>query len=233
MGSLACRAGENKSLLQNASYGLAALKALLDAILADTGTTLEAKLDTIDSIVDAILVDTGTTLEAKLDTIDSIVDAILVDTGTTLEAKLDTIDSIVDAIRTELTFQHQADAAISQDNPVSGTWYPVLNTTANVRIISISATITWAVTQPTPLEVRVTIDGNTITHFIDNPVSAAKYGAYIEEPGAEDKQSLSTALFSTYRAFMYEGRSVKVEIRITWATTQPTPLVCRVKWAKR
>ena len=34
------------------------------AILTDTGTTLDGKLNTIDGIVDAILVDTGTTLPA-------------------------------------------------------------------------------------------------------------------------------------------------------------------------
>ena len=50
------------------------------AILTDTGTTLDGKLDTIDGIVDAILVDTGTTLDGKINTIDGIVDAILVDT---------------------------------------------------------------------------------------------------------------------------------------------------------
>jgi len=43
------------------------------AILTDTGTTLDGKINTIDGIVDAILVDTGTTLDDKID-------AILVDT---------------------------------------------------------------------------------------------------------------------------------------------------------
>jgi len=233
MGSLACRAGENKSLLQNASYGLAALKALLDAILADTGTTLEAKLDTIDSIVDAILVDTGTTLEAKLDTIDGIVDAIEGSGFSTTTDSLKVISDVLDLIRTELTFQHQADAYLSQVNPVSAQWYTVLDTTANVRIIGIAARVTWAVTQPTPLQVRITIDGNVITHSITNPVSATVYHAYIDSWEAEATQILSTTVYSAYRSFIYEGRSVKVEAAITWATTQPTPLVCRVKYAKR
>ena len=43
------------------------------AILTDTGTTLDGKINTIDGIVDAILGDTGTTLDDKID-------AILVDT---------------------------------------------------------------------------------------------------------------------------------------------------------
>jgi hypothetical protein len=41
-----------------------------------------AALATVDGIVDAILVDTGTTLDGKVTTIDGIVDAILADTGT-------------------------------------------------------------------------------------------------------------------------------------------------------
>jgi hypothetical protein len=61
---------------------------IVDAILVDTGTTLDGAIATIDGIVDAILVDTGTTLDAKIDTIDGIVDAILVDTGTTLDTAI-------------------------------------------------------------------------------------------------------------------------------------------------
>jgi len=65
------------------------------AILTDTGTTLDGKLNTIDGIVDSILVDTGTTLDGKINTVDTVVDAIkvaadaiLVDTGTTIPATL-------------------------------------------------------------------------------------------------------------------------------------------------
>jgi hypothetical protein len=56
--------------LDHAAYGLAALKALIDAV--------EGKLDgvsglaAIKAVVDAILVDTGTTLEGKLDALASI-----------------------------------------------------------------------------------------------------------------------------------------------------------------
>lgn len=102
----------------------------IDAILVDTGTTLDGKLDTIDTNVDAVLVDTGTTLPASIATIDSNVDAVLVDTatlgspagvdfaadiaavkadtaailtdtGTTLDGKIDTIDTVVDAVKVQ------------------------------------------------------------------------------------------------------------------------------------
>jgi len=49
----------------------------------------------------------------------------------------------------------QPDAVISQANPVSTTLYPVLATNYRVRIITMNAAITWAVTQPTPLVCRV------------------------------------------------------------------------------
>lgn len=57
----------------------------IPAILVDTGTTLDGKIDTIDSNVDSVLEDTGTTLPATLSTISSFLDtevaAILADTN--------------------------------------------------------------------------------------------------------------------------------------------------------
>ena len=136
----------------------------------------------------------------------------------------------------DLVFEQQADAAISQANPVSTTLYTVLDTTKNVRILSISAKITWAVTQPTPLEVLITIDGNTIIHLIANPTTAQDYIAKKTVHTNEANQELLAMSGGTaselVSSTLYEGRSVKVQARVTWATTQPTPLVCRVKYAK-
>jgi hypothetical protein len=60
-----------------------AVKADTAGILTDTGTTLDGKINTIDTNVDAILVDTGTTLDGKINTIDTNVDSILADTDGT------------------------------------------------------------------------------------------------------------------------------------------------------
>jgi len=131
-------------------------------------------------------------------------------------------------------FEQQPDAVISQANPVSTQLYEVLPTTKNVRIISIVPKITWAVTQPTPLEVVLTIDGQTITFGKANPVTATDYSARWDESAAETGQRLDTVhLWTPYRAFLIEGRTVRVQVCVTWAVTQPTPLVCRVKYAKR
>ena len=90
----------------------------IDAILVDTGTTLDGKINTIDTVVDSILVDTGTTLDGKIDTIDTVVDSILVDTGTTLDGKIDAVDTVVDAILvdTDTTIP----ALLAAGVPVSG-----------------------------------------------------------------------------------------------------------------
>lgn len=64
-----------------------------DALQVDTvqvsGTVQTA--NDVGADVDAILVDTGTTLDGKLDTIDGNVDSILEDTGTTLPASIDAL----------------------------------------------------------------------------------------------------------------------------------------------
>ena len=133
----------------------------------------------------------------------------------------------------ESIFQHQADATLSQANPVSATLYTILDTTLNVRIISIETDITWATTQPTPLEIVVTIDGVSTIFTVTDPVSATAYFASLKADATANAQTLETTdRAASGRPFLLEGRSVKVEARITWATTQPTPLDVRVKYAK-
>jgi hypothetical protein len=130
------------------------------------------------------------------------------------------------------TYQHQADAAISQADPVSTTLYEVLATTSNVRIISIEAHISFAAGAPDPLEVVVTIDGQTTIFIRATPATATAYYAKPGEDRDPANQELSATEYAMYRAFLLEGRSVRVQIRVTWAVNQPTPLVCRVKYAK-
>jgi len=198
VGSLACRAGENKALLQNATYGLAALKALLDAIIADTGTTLEGKLDIIKALLDAIIADTGTTLEGKLD-----------------------------IIRTELTFQHQAAAQLTQTNPVQNTWYTILDTTANVRLYSLVVRVD---TTNETLEVRFTIDGLTISQTVD-----ATAGTWYRPRINVDAPTYLEIDATYYLAHGYtflEARSLKIEVRKTTAAGTGT-MYGRASYAKR
>ena len=107
----------------------------VDAILVDTGTTLQAELDAIEAAVitnaagvdiaadiialkaetAAILVDTGTTLDAALAVVDGNVDAILVDTGTTLQAELDGIQADTEDIQARLPAALSAAGNIKAD----------------------------------------------------------------------------------------------------------------------
>jgi len=128
--------------------------------------------------------------------------------------------------------EHQADTVLTQANPVSGTKYTVLDTTKNVRIIAMMIKITWATTQPTILRIYVTIDGCTEIFGIANPVSGTNYQAVFSNWYLiAGDQTLQTADIVD-RSFLFEGRSVKIEAYVEWATTQPTPLECRVKYAK-
>lgn len=126
--------------------------------------------------------------------------------------------------------EQQADATLNQANPVSGTQYTVLDTMRNVRIKSISIQCTWTV-QPTPLEVHVTIDGQSIIYTVANPVTATDYFASHGSAYTPAWQILETTdRFHTGRPFLYEGRSVMIEAEITGGTVQN--LSARVKYAQ-
>jgi len=122
---------------------------------------------------------------------------------------------------------HQADAVLNQASPVSGTKYTVLETT-NVRILSLTIICTWTV-QPTPLQLHITVDGQTIVHAVGSPVSATQYIAFRTSGNAEAAQTLGTT-DNTKIAFIYEGRNIKVEAEITGGTV--SNLSARVKHAK-
>ena len=129
--------------------------------------------------------------------------------------------------------QRQADAVISQANPVSTTLYEVLALTRNVRVYSMAMRVTWAVTQPTPMDIVATIDGNSLIYTVANPVSASLYAAQVLEAYPENTQgSVAENTNTPYRSFLLEGHRVRVQVRVTWAVTQPTPLWCRVKYAR-
>ena len=123
-------------------------------------------------------------------------------------------------------FEHQADAVLSQANPVSGTKYTVLAATPNVRLIMVHAIVTWTV-QPTPLEIHITADGQLLTFPFTNPVTATQY-APNSWAGNDPGGFLSVNALTL--AFILEGRSVKVEVETTGGTV--SNIGARVKYAK-
>ena len=121
---------------------------------------------------------------------------------------------------------------VTTANPVSTTIYPILTEQKNCRIIGITARITWGVTQPTPLEVIVTIDGVTMIASQANPVTTTVYLPYLDIFGSALQMTTIDTIIGG-RSFLLEGRSVKIDARITWAVTQPTDLRINVMYAKR
>jgi hypothetical protein len=129
----------------------------------------------------------------------------------------------------------QPDAVLSQANPVSNTVYNVLPATTNVKIESVSIVLTWAVTQPTNLRIIATVDGKTITHTVAAPISNTDYHPTVAPPLDEASQTLTAAYTTLHRtAFdILSGQNVQIDMAVTWGVTQPTPMVCRVKFAQR
>lgn len=130
--------------------------------------------------------------------------------------------------------EQQADAILDQANPVSGTKYVVLDTTANVKIHFICLSVTWTV-QPTPLELHVTVDGITRKFTKTDPVSLTVYLPQANPHIDPDSQYLvSTAddegMYEPLARALCSGRSVKIEAEITGGTV--SNLFCRVKYAK-
>lgn len=122
--------------------------------------------------------------------------------------------------------KYQAPATLNQSNPVSGTKYTVLDTTKNVRIICAYVKVTWTV-QPTPLEMHITIDGQTITASVANPTTATRY--YLMYYNGE--WTLNNSEYSAaYRAFAIEARSIKIEVETTGGTV--SNLSAAIQYAK-
>lgn len=124
---------------------------------------------------------------------------------------------------------HQADAVLSQANPVSGTKYTVLATAYNVRLIELVAIVTFTV-QPNPLEIHETIDGVALVWAQGNPASATGYFATSIGGASSTGGGFATAATHSSRAFLHEGRTVKIEAETTGGTVQN--LDGRVKYAK-
>ena len=127
--------------------------------------------------------------------------------------------------------KQQADATSTIATPVSDVYTTILDTTLNARILCMIAQITWAVTQPTNLRIRLTIDGQILIFGVASPVTGTNYLAQIRPNQNEANQIL--AGLADIQNFLIEGSSIKIEAAVTWAVTQPTNLIVRVKYAKR
>lgn len=120
--------------------------------------------------------------------------------------------------------EHQANATLNQAAPVQNTWYTILATTTNARILLIGIAV--AVANET-LECRLTVDGVVYTG-IQAAIAGTIYGLNFDRNG---NFYTSIVDFASYRAFLIEGRSVTVEVRKTTATGAGA-LTGQVMWAR-
>lgn len=169
-------------------------------------------------------------LPADVDTLKTRVGDPSGDTLISLTAKLgDSASSLVEllaALNTALTFQHQTTINSLNEDVTQNTWYTVLDTTANVRLIHAGFKTSVA----EDLELKITTSTGTLTCTASAGGDTFQYpiihtgtntlGATTTDPGAN-------------RAFLLEDRSVKVEVRKTSANDAGSDLTVRVQYAKR
>jgi len=226
LGSLACRVGEVKALLENATYGLSALKDILDDI---EGSGFATGTDSLKILSDVLADIEGSGFDTSTDSLKALRDLLDLLAGSGFATGTDSLkvlSDVLDLIRTELTFQHQADATLSQANPEQNTWYTLLDTTLNALIYAISVRV--ATTDET-IAVRITVDGQVYTGSTAQTKDTWYYWYIRVRDGTMEASSLTVGV-----AYIgpLEGRSVKIEVRKTTAAGTGT-ITGRVIYAKR
>jgi hypothetical protein len=150
---------------------------------------------------------------------------------------LKNIKDLIDALAASQIYVIQPDVYVTQNNPVSDQVYTILAPTANVEIVSLEVRVVWTVTQPTNLRVIVTVDGVVQTYTFASPVSGSSYQPNLTASllsAALVMTAATTPQIGNKLAFeAMSGRTVQIQIAVTWATTQPTSLMWTLKHKKR
>jgi len=136
----------------NLPTDVANVKSDTAAILTDTGTTLDGKIDTIDTNVDSILVDTGTTLDGKVDAIKAITDVLKVKKNAALNnftfMMVDSADHVTPKTGLTVTCQRSIDGGAfgnctnATATEIANGWYKVdlTDTDLNGTVIALKFT---------------------------------------------------------------------------------------------
>lgn len=119
-------------------------------------------------------------------------------------------------------FEYQAPATLNQATPVNGTWYEIGGTgywatKKHVRIYGISVNIEDA---NEDIEVQITIDGETIAALATTCTHSTNYYCRLYPDAIDRVDEIdmdSSAVWTTYKSFVVEGKSVKIEVRKTSA----------------
>ena len=110
--------------------------------------------------------------------------------------------------------EHKPGAYLNQNSPVQNTWYTVLDTTRNVRIIHIGYRVN---TTGETLEMRLTLDGNVFSNTI-NATAGSWYYVALDSLSTSSLHINLTSEMMPNRTFLAEARSAKLEIRKTTAS---------------
>jgi hypothetical protein len=145
---------------------------------------------------------------------------------------LKNLKDLIDAVKTAQTFMHKPTIAFSQVAPVADQEYVILDTTANVRIVQITASCT-NTAPPNYIDVKVTIDGVDEHLYRNNPATVTDYfGAFTADSGSSGTFSFNgTVTNALARAFLTEGRSVKVTMLYHGGTV--SLIKCQLSYAQR
>lgn len=110
--------------------------------------------------------------------------------------------------------QQQAWSQLNQAGAVQNTWYTILDTTNNCRVIGITVRID---TTGETLEVQITADGETINGSVAANANT-NYCVYLNNAAnSAEELNLKNDSDPQYKAFLLEARSVKIEVRKTTA----------------
>jgi len=125
--------------------------------------------------------------------------------------------------------EYQPDAVLNQAAPVQDTWYTILDTTRNVRIVYGRFMV--ATTNET-LEVRITVDGQVlVSSALAATADTSYYLNHTVDFWNPNDTGFTLAATNNLLAFVLEGRSIKIDMRKTTAAGAGN-LVARVRYAK-
>lgn len=114
-------------------------------------------------------------------------------------------------------WEYQAPATLDQAAPVQNTWYTILDTTLNARLLTIAVNVE---DTNEDLQVQVIVDGETIE--ANSPATCVHSTRYfctmtVNPITLVDYIELTPTVLHYFRSFILEGKSTKVQVRKTTA----------------
>jgi hypothetical protein len=107
--------------------------------------------------------------------------------------------------------EYQTKASLEQAPPVQNTWYTLLDTITNTELLYIAMTQLNDESAAKSCQVRITVDGQTLTSASVSLNHNTTYYAYILPYGT---LTISSNVFLAHYGYPLISKSVKVEVRL-------------------